>query len=132
MLFNQEFLNSLSEEAKKNPRLRVNYDLRNSETDTSQRMLNALCPGTQIPIHRHQNTTEVMIVLRGSVREYFYDVDGHLVETFLLEADKDCLISIPAGQFHNLECLEENTVIFEAKDGSYAPIMQEDIIKIRE
>lgn len=129
MLFNQEFLNSLSEEAKKNPRLRLNYDLRNSEADTSQRMLNALSPGTKIPIHRHPNTTEVMMVVRGSVREYFYNVDGLLIETFLLEAGKDCLISIPAGQFHNLECLEENTIIFEAKDGSYAPTSHKDILE---
>lgn len=126
MLFDQEFLNTLCEQAKENPRLRLNYDLRNSASDTSQRMLNALCPGTIVPIHRHRETTEVMMVVRGSVREHFYDSDGNLVESFLLKAGKDCLIKIPAGQFHNLECLEEGTVIFEAKDGAYKPLAEED------
>lgn len=128
MLFTQEYLNALCTQAKENPRLRVNYDLRNSEADTSQRMLNALCPGTVVPIHRHPDTTEVMMVVRGCVREHFYDAKGKLTESFLLKAGGDCLISIPAGQFHNLECLEEGTVIFEAKDGGYSPIRHEDII----
>ena len=128
MLFNQEFLDTLSEQAKTNPRLRINYDLRNSEADTSQRMLNALCPGTVIPIHRHPDSTEVMMVVRGSVREFFYDAEGTLTDSFLLKAGGDCLICIPAGQFHNLECLEEGTVIFEAKDGAYAPARPEDIL----
>ncbi len=130
MLFNQEFLNTLCEQAKENPRLRVNYDLRNSASDTSQRMLNALCPGTIVPIHRHPNTTEVMMVVRGSVREHFYDSEGNFMESFFLKAGEDCLIKIPAGQFHNLECLEEGTVIFEAKDGGYAPARPEDMLGI--
>lgn len=129
MLFNQEFLNTLCEQAKENPRLRVNYDLRNSASDTSQRMLNALFPGTIVPIHRHPDTSEIMMVVRGSVREHFYDSEGNLMESFFLKAGEDCLIKIPAGQFHNLECLEEGTVIFEAKDGAYAPTSPEDIIK---
>ncbi len=128
MLFNQEFLNTLCEQAKENPRLRVNYDLRNSASDTSQRMLNALCPGTIVPIHRHPDTTEVMMVVRGSVCEHFYDAEGNLMESFFLRAGENCLIKIPAGQFHNLECLEEGTVIFEAKDGGYVPIQPEDVL----
>ena len=130
MIFNQEFLDILCEQAKENPRLRINYDLRNSVADTSQRMLNALCPGTKVPIHRHPDTTEVMMVVRGSVREYFYDTEGMLTDTFILQAGGDCLISIPAGQFHSLECLEEGTVIFEAKDGAYAPLKEEDLKSI--
>lgn len=130
MLFDQDFLNTLCEQAKGNPRLRVNYDLRNSASDTSQRMLNALCPGTIVPIHRHPDTTEVMMVVRGSVREHFYDAEGNLMESFFLKAGEDCLISIPAGQFHNLECLEEGTIIFEAKDGGYIPARPEDMLEI--
>ena len=129
MLFNQEFLDTLCIQAKENPRLRVNYDLRNSGADTSQRMLNALCPGTIVPIHRHPNSTEVMIVVRGSVLEHFYDTNGILTESFRLKAGGDCLISIPVGQFHSLECLEEGTVIFEAKDGAYMPARLEDILE---
>ena len=130
MLFTQEFLDSLTAQAKENPRLRVNYDLRNSEADTSQRMLNALCPGTIVPIHRHPDTSEVMVVVRGCVREHFYDSDGKLMESFFLKAGEDCLINIPAGQFHSLECMEEGTIIFETKDGAYAPLVREDIIEI--
>ena len=128
MLFTQKFLDSLTAQAKENPRLRVNYDLRNSEADTSQRMLNALCPGTVVPIHRHRHTSEIMMVVRGSVREYFYDADGTLTNSFVLESGCDCLISIPAGQFHNLECLEEGTVILEAKDGVYEPLTEDDFL----
>lgn len=128
MIFDKDFFDKLCEQARQNPRLRMNYDLRNSSNDTSQRMLNALYPGSVVPIHRHPDTTEVMMVVRGSVREHFYDVNGRLTDSFLLEAGKNCLICIPAGQFHSLECLEEGTVIFEAKDGAYVPVLPEDMI----
>ena len=68
------------------------------------------------------------MVVRGSVRENFYDAEGRLTDSVLLKAGGDCLICIPAGQFHNLECLEEGTVIFEAKDGAYAPLAEEDVL----
>lgn len=129
-LFNKLFLDFLSEQAKNNPRLRINYDLRNSESDQSQRILNALCPGTIIPIHRHPDTTETMIVIRGSVCQKYYDDSGNLTHTFILKAGSEhAIINIPAGMWHSLDCIEEGTIIFEAKDGAFQPIKEKDLIK---
>lgn len=131
MIFNKQFLDALCKQAKVNPRLRINYDLRNSEQDKSQRMLNALHPGTVLPVHRHPDTSETMIVVRGSVREKYYNEAGEVTEVFVLKAGTDqSILHIPAGMWHHLECLEAGTVIFEAKDGAYRPICEEDIMKI--
>ena len=129
MLINKEFLNELSKNASENPRLRANFDLRNTDKDNSQRMLNALQPGTILPIHRHPFTTETLIMVRGSVCQKFYNDKGEVTDTFVLKAGGECsVLQIPAGQFHSLECLERDTVIFEAKDGPYMPISSEDIL----
>ena len=130
MKLDKQLLDRLSKEARVNPRLRVSYDLRNSDKDKSQRILNALHPKTVLPIHRHQSTNETLVVLRGAILQKLYDDNGKLLESFVLKAGGDFLaIQIPAGQFHSLECIEEGTVIFEAKDGVYKPIQQEDIIQ---
>lgn len=128
MVIDKVFLDSLCEQAQNNPRLRINYDLRNSENDQSQRMLNALQPGTILPIHRHPSTSETMIVVQGSVEQKFYDENGKLTESFILKAGSShAMVHIPAGMWHNLICLEKDTVIFEAKDGAYQPVNIEDI-----
>lgn len=129
MLYDKKILDNLSEQAATNVRLRCALDLRTSEQDTSQRILNALSPGTIIPIHRHPDTTETMIVIRGSVREKLYDEKGNLTDSFVISATDHVVLQIPAGQFHTLECLEPGTVIFEAKDGSYAPMNPKDLIE---
>lgn len=129
MLLDEQLLNQLSQSASANPRLRTSYDLRNSDKDNSQRMLNALQPGTILPIHRHPATTETLIVIRGSVCQKFYNDKGALTGSFTLKSGSECsAMQIPAGQFHSLECTEPNTVIFEAKDGAYMPISAEDIL----
>lgn len=129
MLFDQIFLNQLSQSASENPRLRMSFDLRNSEKDGSQRILNALHPGTVVPIHRHPSTAETLIMVRGRVCQKFYNDKGEVISSFLLETGGDCMaMQIPAGQWHSLECLEEGTVIFEAKDGAYVPISPEDLL----
>ena len=131
MLFDKEFLDQLSKAASQNPRLRTNFDLRNSDKDYSQRMFNALHPGTILPIHRHPSTAETLIMVRGSVCQKFYNDQGEVTDTFTLKAGSDCAaLQIPARQWHSLECLEEGTVIFEAKDGAYIPVSPEDIMKI--
>lgn len=128
MVIDKVFLDSLCEQAQNNPRLRINYDLRNSENDQSQRMLNALQPGTILPIHRHPSTSETMIVVQGSVEQKFYGEDGKLTESFILKAGSShVMVHIPAGMWHNLICLEKGTVIFEAKGGAYQPVNIEDI-----
>lgn len=129
MIIDISLLNKLAEQAKENPRLRQNYDMRNSEYDGSQRMLNALEPGTVMPIHRHRSSSETMIVIKGSLKEYFYDDMGNVIGEWVCAPDTDCIgMNIPAGQWHNLECLESGTVLFEAKDGAWSPLKDEDVM----
>ena len=129
MLLNKQFLDQLSKSASENPRLRASFDLRNTDQDKSQRMLNALHPGTILPIHRHPFTAETLIMVRGSICQKFYNNQGEVTDTFVLNAGGECsVLQIPAGQFHSLECLEEGTVIFEAKDGPYMPVSADDIL----
>lgn len=129
MLLDKKLLDQLSKSASENPRLRTSFDLRNTEKDHSQRMLNALQPGTILPVHRHPFTAETLIMVRGSVCQKFYNEKGDITDTFVLKAGGECsALQIPAGQFHSLECLEPDTVIFEAKDGPYMSVSAEDIL----
>ena len=129
MEITQKLLDDLTAQAKASPRLRMNYDLRNSSADTSQRMLNAIEPGSEVPIHRHQKTSETVVVLRGRVVEEFYSSEGTVEATYEVAAGGTvCALNIPAGTWHTLRALESGTVIFEMKDGAYAPIGEEDIL----
>lgn len=128
MIIDQKFLDDLSAQAKANPRLRQSYDLRTTPDDKSQRMLNALEPGTIMPIHRHRNTSETMVMVRGKLIEGFYDDDGSITDEFVMEpCGQYAIVQIEAGQWHSLEVLEEGTIIFEAKDGAYEPLSNIDI-----
>ena len=130
MLINTNLLDDLTEQAKASPRLRMNFDLRNSPTDQSQRMLNALEPGTVMPIHRHLNTSETVVVLRGKVKWLYYNDKGELTDTILVEAGGDiCGLSVPMGQWHSLECLESGSVILETKDGAWEALKEDNIIQ---
>lgn len=129
MIIDQKLLDELSAQAKVNPRLRQNYDLRTSSEDGSQRMLNALAMGTVLPVHRHTKTTETVVMLRGKLREDFYNDNGEVTASFILKAGGEApALQIPAGQWHSLEVLEEGTVLFEAKDGAYEPLADEDVM----
>ena len=130
MFLNTELFDNLSAQAKASPRLRMNYDLRNTPDDQSQRMLNALEPGTVLPIHRHRGSTETVVVLRGKVKWLYYDENGKVTDTFVVAPGSHlCGLSVPKGQWHSLECLESGSVIFEAKDGAYAPLEVEDVME---
>lgn len=130
MLINKQLLDELSAQAKASPRLRMHFDLRNGSNDTSQRMLNALEPGTIMPIHRHRNSSETVAVLRGKVKWLYYDEKGQVTDTIIVKAGGDiCGISVSKSQWHNLECLEPDTVIFESKDGAWEPQQEEDVMK---
>lgn len=144
MEINKELLDNLFEQAKENPRLRQNFDLRTSSADTSQRMLNALLPGTVVPIHRHEDTTESVICLCGKLDEVIYEevvsYSKALSEDFLQGIDAQDVVrkveyrevqrihlcptkakygcQIPKGAWHTVEVIEPS-VIFEAKDGAY-------------
>ena len=94
-------LDKLTAQAQGSPRLRMNLDLRNSDADSSQRMLNAIEPGSVVPVHRHQKTSETVVVLRGRVVEEYYTSDGVCSESFELAAGGPvCALNIPAGQWH--------------------------------
>ena len=130
MTLTTEILDALSEKAKVSERLRMNLDLRTSPDDQSQRMLNAMEPGTLLPIHRHTTTSETIVMLRGSIKEMFYDEKGNLTESIVLKAGTEpCAMNIPKGVWHNLECLEPGTILFEAKDGAFEPRREEDTMK---
>lgn len=129
MQINKDLLDTLTAQAKASPRLRMNYDLRNSPDDQSQRMLNALEPGTVMPVHRHRHSSETVVVLRGKVRWNYYNDQGELTDTFLVASGTDLVgLSVPKGQWHSLECLETGTVILEAKDGTFEPMLPEDVL----
>lgn len=126
MLLNQSLYSSLLEEALNSERRRVNFDLRNSPDDTSQRMLNALQPGTQVPVHRHKETSETVVLLKGKLKEIFYDDNGKITDEFIL--NQDCIgLNIPKNQWHTIEVLEPS-VIIEMKDGHYKPLDNNDIM----
>ena len=129
MIINQSLLDNLTAEAKASPRLRMNYDLRNSAADQSQRMLNAIEPGTVMPIHRHMGSSETVICIRGHFVEKFYDEHGILTDAVDM-VPGGLMVNVPAGQWHNLESLESGTVLFEAKDGPYRPLAPEEIMSL--
>ncbi len=158
MIIDNILLDKLTAQAKESPRLMMNLDLRNSDADSSQRMLNAIEPGSVVPIHRHRKTSETVVVLRGRVVEEYYDDAGVLTESFVLgdchvadaprndvprndaprnDVNRDAsrndvpmvyALNIPAGQWHTLRALESGTVILEMKDGAYEPISPADIL----
>lgn len=130
MKITQALLDDLTSQAKASPRLRMNMDLRNSAEDQSQRMLNAIEPGSPVQIHRHRHSSETVVCLRGRLRELYYDDAGALTDTIDLEAAGDCpALNIPIGQWHTVQSLESGTVIIEIKDGPYEPLGEEDVLK---
>ena len=131
MKITQQILDQLTEEAKMSPRLRMNYDLRNSAEDQSQRMLNAIEPGSPLPIHRHQKTSETIVCIRGRlVEEYYDELERRCTEAIELSPNGPVVaLNIPAGQWHTVRALESGTVIMEMKNGKYEPISDVDILK---
>lgn len=110
----------------------MNLDLRNGNDDTSQRMLNAIEPGSEVPIHRHQKTSETVVCLRGRVVEEYYDeLERTCTEAIELSPNGPVVaLNIPAGQWHTLRSLESGSVILEMKDGAYEPTTEADILKM--
>ena len=144
MKITKAILDDLTAKAKESPRLRMNYDLRNSAEDESQRMLNAIEPESVVPIHRHQKSSETVVCLRGRVvEEYYQEVQGsgfkvqgvqepkaELVERIELSPNGQVVaLNIPAGQWHTLRSLESGSVILEVKDGKFEPIQDCDVLK---
>lgn len=128
MIIDRHILDALTARAQVSPRLRMNLDLRNSTEDQSQRMLNAIEPGTRMPVHRHRTTSETVVCLRGHFEEYFYDEFGVLTDVVDMRPG-GTLLNIPAGRWHSLRSLESGTVLLECKDGAWTPLEQEDILR---
>ena len=123
-------LDDLSAQAKASPRLRMNMDLRNSPEDQSQRMLNAIEPGSLLPIHRHTKSSETVVCLRGRLVWEFYD-ELEKVRTKTVELSPNgpvVAMNIPIGEWHTVKALESGSVILECKDGAYEPLGEEDIM----
>ena len=129
-LIDKHLLDTICKQAEENPRLRINHNFHDSPDAPSQRLLNAIQPESVLPIHRHRNTAETYIILRGKLRVMFYNEKKELIESEILDplAGKYG-INIPAGEWHTIEILEPDTVIFETKDGPYAPHKEEDVLK---
>lgn len=132
MIINHNLLDRLTFQAKASPRLRMNMDLRNSAEDQSQRMLNAIEPGSPLPIHRHQKTSETVVCLRGKLVWEFYDeLERRCTERIKLSPNGPVVaLNIPIGQWHTVHALESGSVILEVKDGAYEPMGPEDILEI--
>ena len=131
MKITQAILDDLTEKAKASPRKRMNMDLRDSIDDQSQRMLNAIEPGSEVPIHRHQKTSETVVCLRGRlVEEYYDDLERICTEAIELSPNGPVVaLNIPAGQWHTVRALESGTIILEVKNGPYEPLSSKDILE---
>jgi cupin fold WbuC family metalloprotein len=130
MVITKEILDILSEQAKENPRLRQSMDLRNSPEDLSQRMLNALEPGTIMPIHRHHDSSETVVLLRGKIEWVFYDDNGNETERVMLDANGESrMLNVERDRWHSLVCLAEGSVLYESKDGAYQPLAPDEIME---
>ena len=128
MIIDTHILDDLTAQAKASPRLRMAYDLRNNPEEDSQRMLNAIEPGTEIPIHRHFDSNETVFCVRGHFQELLYDKDGNL-EQIIDMLPGGNIVNVPAGQWHNLKSLESGTILAEAKHGKYEPLKPENILE---
>ena len=129
MVIDKKILDELTASAKASPRLWMNLDLRNSPKDQLQRMLNALEPGTEMPIHRHHASSETVVILRGRIRWIFYDEDGQETERVTLNANGEPrMLNVEKDRWHSLECLERGGVLYESKDGPYHPLEDDEIM----
>ena len=129
MKLDDNLFNEILTKAEASPRRRMHYDLRTSLADASQRMLNVLMKDNVIPIHRHNETSETVIICRGKVREEFYDSKGEKIAEFILEAGGECPgVQVPKGVYHTCVCLEPGSVIFEANDRPDDPELTEEFL----
>lgn len=131
MIIDKKILDELSAKAKASERLRMAYDLRTTPDDGSQRMLSAIEPGTQVPIHRHRNTSETVLCIRGHFKQLLYDEAGNVTDEIDM-LPGGCIVNIPVGKWHNIQSLESGTIMFECKDGKYAPFAPEDVLEMEE
>ena len=130
MIITYQILDTISPQAKESPRLRMNYNLHETLDAKVQRLFNAMEPGTVIPIQRHQNTAETLMLVRGKMKVVLYDDNKNVIEEAILSHELGNYgVHIPEGAWHCVEILEPDTVMFEVKEGPYAPLASEDIME---
>lgn len=130
MVLDKTLLDEVSAQAKASPCLRRNFNLHESLDSKVQRLFNVMEPETVVPIQRHQNTAETMLLVRGGMKVYFHDSEGKIIDTFMLSPKEGVYgVHIPADQWHSVEVLERCIVMFEVKEGPYSPLSNEDIIE---
>ena len=128
-ILDKELLDTITAQAQESPRLRMNYNLHDSLEAKAQRLLNALEPGTVLPIHRHRHTAETYILVRGKMKVEYYNQNKELTDTEILDpAEGKYGLHVPAGQWHTVIPLESGTMVFEVKDGPYMPFQPEDVL----
>lgn len=133
MVIDKKLLDTVSEQAKASPRLRMNFNFHQSLDDLCHRMLNAIEPGTEVPIHRHPTKDESFVILRGKVRSTTYNDDGSIIDSVVLSQEDGVYgVDIPKGIWHKLESLEPNSVIFECKEGPFVPHEEDGILELPE
>lgn len=130
-IIDNNLMNEVSEQAKVSPRLRMNYNFHQSLDDLCHRMLNALEPATEVPIHHHPDKDETFVILRGKIRVTTYNDDGTVAESVILSQEDGCYgVNIPKNVWHTLEALEPYSCIFESKQGLFVPHEVEGILKV--
>lgn len=128
-LLDTQLLDTITEQAKQSPRLRMNYNLHDSLDAKAQRLFNTLEPGTELPIHRHRNTAETYILVRGKLKVEYYNDNKELIDSVVLDPKEGRFgIHVPVGQWHTVISLESGTTVFEVKDGPYAPFEPSDML----
>lgn len=130
MLLNEDIITRVTQRAQASTRLRMNYNLHESFEDSVQRMFNALEPGTEIPVARHPNSNETLIMVRGRLRVLIYDDNKNVIEDVIIAPNTDNIgYHIPKGTWHTVQSLEHGTVCFETREGPYEPVVEENILK---
>ena len=133
MIIDKILLDKVTDQAKKSPRLRMNFNFHQSLDEKCHRFLNAVEPGTEVPIHKHPTKDETFVILRGKVRVTTHNDDGSIIEDVVLcNEDGRYGVNIPKGVWHKFECIEENSVIFECKEGPFVPHEQDGILEFDE
>ena len=129
-IIDKNLLDSVTAKAIESDRKRMNYNFHECNESLSQRLLNALEPGTELPIHRHMHTSETYFLVRGPINVMFYNDNGELTDSFALDPLKGNYgVHIPKGVWHTLEVLESGSTIFEVKDGPYTPVGEGDLLR---
>ena len=130
-IIDNSLINNVISQAKESSRLRMNYNFHPRLEDKCHRLLNALEPGTQVPIHHHITKDETFILLCGKIRVNIYNDAGKIVESVVLcHATGNIGVDIPKNTWHNVECLESGSVIFEVKEGPFVEHEVDGILRI--